>query len=219
VNKLEVDSVILEFGSRSILSDIYMCFETGQVTGILGRNGAGKSCLLRIIFGTLTPQYSNVRINGQTVFDAFKHSEMIKFLPQKSFIPKYLSLQKVLNIFNCDPQLFLNDFPEFSDYLYAPFRKFSFGQKRLIETYLILKSDSEFIMLDEPLSYLMPLYVEKLKEIIAIEKKRKGIIITDHLFNDILNIADTLYMIDDGRSIPVTNADHLRSFGWKPRVY
>lgn len=54
-NILEVDSVILEFSSNRILHDVYMKSETGKVTGLLGRNGIGKSCLMKIIYGELVP--------------------------------------------------------------------------------------------------------------------------------------------------------------------
>ena len=86
-SRLEVDSVYLEFGDRRILSDIYMLFETGKITGILGRNGAGKSCLLKIIFGSLKAQYSNVRYNGETLFSAYRYDDKIKYLPQFNIFP------------------------------------------------------------------------------------------------------------------------------------
>ena len=213
-NILEVDSVMLEFGDRRILSDIYLRFETGKITGILGRNGAGKSCLLRIIFGTLTAQYSSVRLNQQALFKTYRHAGVIKYLPQKSFIPGYLRLQKILDLFSCNPQDFFNDFPEFAGTMKKPFRIFSFGQKRLIETYILLKSPSDFILLDEPFSYIMPVHADKLKQIIGSEKKGKGIVITDHLYRDLLDFADRLYLITDGRSVPVKSPDDLRLYGY-----
>ena len=60
----EADSVQLEFGSKKILSDVYLKCETGQVTGILGRNGEGKSCLMNIIYGSLKPQNKSIRFNN-----------------------------------------------------------------------------------------------------------------------------------------------------------
>ena len=213
-NILEVDSVILEFGERRVLSDIYMRFETGKVTGILGRNGAGKSCLLRMIFGTLNAQYSNVRFNHKALFKTYQHTEMIKYLPQKSFIPGFMRLQRILDVFTCDLHRFVNDFPEYAGRVMKPFRTFSFGQKRLIETYILLNSPSDFILLDEPFSYLMPVHVEKLKQIIGVEKKKKGIVITDHLYHDLLDVTDDLYLITDGRSYSVKSPDDLRLHGY-----
>ena len=214
MNTLEVDSVTIEFSHRTILSDIYMRFETGFVTGILGRNGTGKSCLLKIIYGTLNAQYSNVRFNGQALVNAFAHPEKIRYLPQSSFVPKYLPLKKILDIYGCDLKLLISEFPEFTDDLKKPFRQFSFGQRRLIETFLILKSNSDFVLLDEPFSYLMPIHVDKFKEIIGAEKKRKGIIITDHMYHDLLDVSDSLYLIYDCKSHLIKNPDELRLFGY-----
>ena len=55
---LEVDSIQLAFNNRRILSDIYLKCETGKITGLLGRNGQGKSCLMKIIYGTLSCEKS-----------------------------------------------------------------------------------------------------------------------------------------------------------------
>ena len=54
-NTLEVDSVILEFDSKRVLHNVYLKSETGKVTGLLGRNGTGKSCLMKILFSSLIP--------------------------------------------------------------------------------------------------------------------------------------------------------------------
>ena len=97
-HKLEVDSVMLGFGLKTVLSDIFMRFETGSVTGILGRNGSGKSCLMKILYGTLAAQYSNVRYDGVTILNRYKHPEMIRFLPQSDFIPKQLTLKSVMDM-------------------------------------------------------------------------------------------------------------------------
>ena len=213
---LEVDSVDLEFHEKRVLSDVYMRFETGKVTGILGRNGCGKSCLMKIIFGTLQARYSNVRFSGKTVFQSYRHPEKIRFMPQDSFIPKFLRLKNIFELYGCDPEDLFNDFPEFAKDPDIAFGHYSFGQKRLLETYIILKSSSDFVLLDEPFSYIMPVYVEKLKLIIKKEKTGKGIVITDHLYRDLLDVSDELYMIRDGTSIPIKDPGELRTFGYLP---
>ncbi|MHC2993727.1 hypothetical protein OB13_19890, partial [Pontibacter sp. HJ8] len=71
IHKLEADSIQLEFDGRRILSDIHLKCETGGITGLLGRNGQGKSCLMKIIYGSLTCEKS-VRIDNRVQFEAFK---------------------------------------------------------------------------------------------------------------------------------------------------
>jgi len=65
IQTLEVDSVILEFGDKRVLQDVYLKCETNKITGLLGLNGAGKSCLMNIIYGKLKPLNGMVRINKQ----------------------------------------------------------------------------------------------------------------------------------------------------------
>jgi len=199
-SKLEVNSVYLEFGGRRILSDIYMLFETGKVTGILGRNGVGKSCLLKIIFGSLNAQYSNLRYNGETLFSAYRYDDKIKYLPQFNIFPCFMKISKAISLFDTDPGTLIADFPEFEPVFNLNFGQLSFGQKRLLETYLFLKAGSTFILLDEPFSYLMPIHVEKIKEIMKEEKKKKGIVITDHLYGDLMDVADSVYLIYNSAS-------------------
>ena len=88
----------------------------------------------------------------------------IKYLPQFHIIPQNLSLQSGFHFFNASLKDFLIDFPNFkSKEELHNFNEFSGGERRLIETYIILKSDAEIVLLDEPFSHLAPLYIEKLK--------------------------------------------------------
>lgn len=174
MSRLEIDSVMLEFGGRTILSDVYMCFETGRVTGILGRNGTGKSCLLKIIFGTLHAQYATVRFDGNKVVNAYKNRQMIRYLPQRSFIPGYLTLGKVAKMFCAGPRSVFDDFPDLLDAADKRFSRFSFGEKRLIETLLVLKSDSQFVLLDEPFSFLMPSMLRNSGRSWKLRNRRRG---------------------------------------------
>jgi len=80
IHTLEADSIQLEFDGRSILSDIYLKAETGKITGLLGRNGAGKSCLMKIIYGSLKSEKS-IRIDGYAQHEALKQTGLLRYLP------------------------------------------------------------------------------------------------------------------------------------------
>ncbi len=79
----------------------------------------------------------------------------------------------------------------------------------MIETYIILKSDAKVVLLDEPFSHLAPLYIQKLKELLEIEKQKKIIIITDHLYKDILDISNDIYLLKDGWSRFIKSHEEL----------
>jgi ABC-type multidrug transport system ATPase subunit len=211
---LEVDSVVLDFGKKCILSDVFMHFETGKVTGILGRNGTGKTCLLNIIYGSRKAQYSSVRYNGESMHLLYQFDDKIRYLPQFSIFPKFLKLSNIISLFEVDSRLFLIDYPEFGHPLNTSFGKLSFGQKRLFETWLFLRSKTQFILLDEPFSYIMPVHVEKIKEIIREEKANKGIIITDHLYENVIDLSDSLYLIYNSVSHKIKDLSELTEYGY-----
>lgn len=213
-NTLEIDSVILEFGSKRILQDVYLKCETGFVTGLLGRNGSGKSCLMKIIYGELVPIDKSVRLNKIAFYDNKRNPEDIMFLPQFSFIPKFLSLDNIFKQFRLDFSVFATYFPEFINFRNERFRNLSGGAQRIVEIYSILVSDSKFCMLDEPFSQVMPLHVETIKNLILKEKANKGIIVTDHLYKNIIEICDQLYIIKDGKTYLAKDLEDIEKLGY-----
>jgi ABC-type multidrug transport system ATPase subunit len=195
---LEADSVQLQFGERKILSDVYLKCETGKITGLLGRNGEGKSCLMRIIYGILKAEKS-VRFDGVAYFEAFKHPALLLYLPQFHFIPKQLNLKRIFHDFDLDFSLFGKRFPELATRWKTPIGELSGGGKRLVELYVIVKAKSRFAMLDEPFSHLSPLQIENVKELLEEEKEQKGLLITDHMYQHIIEVTDALYVLTNGK--------------------
>lgn len=206
---LEIDNVELNFDNKSILNAIYFKADKGKVTGILGSNGCGKTSLLRIIFGELIPNNKLIRVDKKPIIKPLYQKGFIKYLPQFSILPNSFSLKKGFDSFHVSLDSFLNDFPIFKNLKENRFSQFSGGERRLIETYIFIKSDAEIILLDEPFSHLAPLYIEKIKEIIQIEKENKIIIITDHLYKEILTISDEIYLLKNGWSRLIKNPEEL----------
>lgn len=155
-NVLEIDSVIVNFGDKRVLSNVYMHCKTGEVVGILGRNGSGKTTLLRIIFGELETPDKSIRINGQVIHEAYKSVGLIKFLPQFNFMLKSISLKQVFKSFEIDFNDFVQIFPEFEKYYKRQLIEMSGGERRIVEIYTILTCKSLFCMLDEPFTHIMP---------------------------------------------------------------
>ncbi|RFS17632.1 ATP-binding cassette domain-containing protein [Emticicia sp. C21] len=211
---LEADSVYLEYNARTILSDVYVRAETGKVTGFLGRNGSGKSSLMRIIFGSLKGNFQSVRLNKQYHESLLKVPDAIRYLPQKNFIPKQLSIEQICYLFQVPFHVITNEFPIFEKYKQQKLGALSGGEIRLFEAVVVLLSDVKFIILDEPFSHIMPLHVEQLKEIINREKYKKGIIITDHLYKHIMEISEDLYLIREGKTFKIHTHDDLVRYGY-----
>jgi ABC-type lipopolysaccharide export system ATPase subunit len=214
IHTLEADGILLEFGIRKILSDIYIKCETKKITGLLGRNGEGKTCLLNIIYGSLKSENKSIRIDQQFILYPFRHPELLVYLPQFSFLPPSLSLKRIFKDFEIDYSMFEKEFPEVSLRYNCKIRQLSGGERRLIEVFLILKSQAQFAMLDEPFSHIMPLHIEKIKQIMMEEKERKGILITDHMYRHITDISDNLYVLANGKANLAKNREDIERFGY-----
>lgn len=212
--KLEVDNIELSFNQKKVLSGIYLRANKGEITGILGRNGCGKSCLLEILFGTLKPKYKTIRIDSLIVKKQLFLSKDVAYLPQYSLLPKNLKIHTIFSLLEQKWDTFIMDFPTFKNYKFSNLSKLSTGEIRVLEAYLILNSKQKIILLDEPFSFIAPIYVEKFKNLIVKKKEGKTILITDHFYKEILEICDRLYLIKNGYSKEVKNHQDLVNEGY-----
>lgn len=214
MNTLEFDSLYLEFGLNRVLSSVHMACSTGQIIGLLGRNGSGKSCLMQVVFGTMRAESKSIRFNKTPLIDDYISKQTIAYLPQSDLLPPFISFEKAITLYNLDDRNIIAEFPDLKECLKRKSSKVSGGQRRIFEVLLILYSKHPFCILDEPFSGLMPIHVEKLKMIFEREKYRKGIIITDHLHRDIRDIADTLYVLMNGKTYKIGDEEELIKLGY-----
>jgi lipopolysaccharide export system ATP-binding protein len=213
-HKLEVDSITLEFGLRQILTDVYLKCETGSISGLLGRNGEGKTCLMNIIYGSLKTSNKSIRFDNITVTNPFKRPDLLTFLPQYNFLPGFLSLQRIFSDFDISFIDFINYFPEFGEIEKTKIKNLSTGDRRLIEVYVIIKTKSQFSILDEPFSHLTPLQIQKVTEILVSNKSNKGFLITDHLYEQILATGDQVYVLANGKIHLSNSVAEIRNLGY-----
>lgn len=213
-NIMLVDSVHLEFGRQTVLQSAFITAETGKVTGLLGRNGTGKSCLFKCIMGGIKPQNMFLRFNDEIDTD-YKHvGDRVKYLPQNLFTPPGMTLKAAFDLYGVDYDGLVSFEPEFRHFHRMQFQELSGGEVRIAEIYLILKAESEFCILDEPFSNIAPKYVENIQALILEEKKHKGIIVSDHLYDNILQISDQLFLLRDGYTFPIKSGDELIRHGY-----
>lgn len=214
IDILEIDSVLLEFGSKRILKDVYLKSETGKVTGVLGRNGTGKSCLMKILFGELIPSDKSIRINGKALITSNRSPKDLRYLPQKRFVPNSLTIERIFNDFKLDFADLIYNFPELEKFYKSKLINLSGGERRIIEIYTILVSQTKFSMLDEPFSQVMPIHIDSIKKLILREKENKGIIITDHMYQYIIDICDDLYVINNEKTYLTRSIEDLETLGY-----
>ena len=184
---LEIDSVELAFGERKILSGVYLLVETGGVTAVLGRNGCGKSCLMKILSGALKAGFCSMRIDGKW-HRRFTEKE-VRYLPQHPFIPGWLRLERVLGDFGLQREELERWFPEFIPLRGTRIRELSGGEQRILECFIILRSPARFVLLDEPFKGLDDLTREKVMQFVKENLKNRTTILVTHDPRDAKDLA------------------------------
>lgn len=212
---LSIDSVTLNFGSRSILSGCYLECKKGEVVGLLGRNGSGKSSLLKVIFGTLNAQNKHLRINDNIIQKGLKDQQVV-YLPQENFLPPYMGVRDLLR--NLEPlvQDRISGVRMIWEVKSKTVAELSGGMQRLIETVWIMGQKSDYVLLDEPFSGLAPVYVEFLQEMIGEIRKEKGIILTDHIYRPLLEISSRVVLLHNNSVYPINTEDDLIRYNYIP---
>lgn len=213
---LEADGIWLQFGGRKILQSVYIKLQTGRITGLLGRNGSGKSCLLKSIMGLMPTEWQSVRVNGNYVEKPYQQPGLIRYLPQHPFVPPSLTIQAAFEWYGVNMDEIAQEYATIAKLKNQRIGKLSGGEKRLAEILLILKSDAAFVLLDEPFSHLMPVQIEQLQVTIQQESQRKGILLSDHLYRSVLDLSDSIYFLHTGGRTILLSApeQNLKDMGY-----
>jgi len=215
MSKMHVDSVIKTFGIKQVLTDVFITLSQGEILGLLGRNGTGKSTLLKIIFGSLLADRKFVKIGDKLINGLFDNRNLISYLPQDSFLPNHIKVTRIISLF-CDKENaeLIKNRELISPMLDKKSKQLSGGEKRLLEILLIVYSDSKYILIDEPFNGVAPIYKEVIKNIIKEQLKHKGFLITDHDYRNILDIATRTVLIHDGGTKEIKDKDELKCWGY-----
>lgn len=217
IHELQLISAQKSFGSKEVLKDVSFTLQTGDILGLFGANRSGKSTLLKILFGTLKATKATLTINGSPIsLEKIIPSQYIGYLPQESFLPKHLKVRDII-------PLFYSDGDDQDAIFRAPFIEkiaskkagvLSMGEIRYLELLLVANLNHPFLMLDEPFSMIEPLYKEKIKEFLFSLKAKKGIILTDHYYTDVLDVTASNIVLSNGFSSVVYSVEDLRSQGY-----
>ncbi|WP_394774897.1 ATP-binding cassette domain-containing protein [Flavobacterium sp.] len=198
---LEVDGIQKKYGERVILSDVYLKCETSDIIGLLGRNGSGKSTLLKIIFGVISAPNKCIRIDAVSKNNQNILLDDISYLSQEQFIPNHFSVKKAV-LLSVDKQKikFFNEDEFIRSISGKRINHLSSGELRYLEIKIVLFNASKFVLLDEPYNGLSPIMVDTVNELIKTNSYKKGIVITDHNYQNVIKISTQLILIKDGKT-------------------
>jgi ABC-type multidrug transport system ATPase subunit len=208
------------FQKKAILKDVSMRVETGNILGLYGRNGSGKSTLLKLLFGNVKANSILLEINGGKVNSSKVIKEKwIGYLPQHSFLPKNAKVRDLILMFHSDEKdqdcLFYD--PHIATMTSKHVGELSLGEVKYLEVVLLSYLPHPFLLLDEPFSMVDPLHKDLLKKHLQGLKGRKGIIITDHYYQDVLEISNQNMILVAGVCIEVTGENDLKKYKYLSR--
>lgn len=214
---LHVDSVRKQIRDRQILSDVFISCKIGEVVGLLGRNGSGKSSLLKIIFGSLAADYKYISIDGKRVTTIYDNRNQLQYLPQDHYLPNHVKIKSIIDCF-CTKENgdLVKEHALVRPSLQKKVYELSGGEKRILEVLLMVHSEAKYLLFDEPFSGLSPLHGDILKDIISKHSKDKGFIITDHHYRTVLDISSRIVLMDNGNTKVIKELDDLITFGYLP---
>ena len=215
MNKLLVRSVRKRFGKLRVLEEVNFTCSTGEVLAIFGRNGTGKSTLLRILFGVLHPDQSDILLNNKPLLRN-RLNKFFGFHHQQVFLPKNMTVRNLVPLFFPDGEdqnkIFYD--PNINRIEKQRISELSIGEQRYLQFLLLINSSHPFLLLDEPFSMTGPQITEIIKEKIIEKKDQKGFIITDHFYKDVLEISDRMKMMKNGVMISIADKSELVTHGY-----
>ncbi len=222
-NKLVIKNLGKHFKNKKVLIDVSLKVTKGEVVGLLGPNGSGKTTFFHSISGILKPDYGNILLNDLDISSMPIHKRArlgISYLPQESSIFRGLTVEQNIRAIIEVSQPNLKNSNLFLDELLnhfnlehlrlAPALILSGGERRRVEIARALASQPQFLLLDEPFSGIDPIAIIEIKKIIkALKERGIGIIITDHNVKETLQTVDRSYILYNGRILASGNSNEL----------
>ena len=210
---LKAEKLVKKYGERTVVSDVDVQVNRGEVVGLLGPNGAGKTTTFYMLTGMVKPLSGEIFLDSDNVtkLPMYKRSKMgVGYLAQDASVFTKLSvednLKLVLEMTDLNPK-------EQNEKLEKLIEEFSIGhirnnkgfalsggERRRLEIARSLVTDPSFILLDEPFAGIDPIAVEDIQGIInTLKNKNIGVLITDHNVRETLSITDRSYLLYNGK--------------------
>ena len=209
---LKVVNLRKSYKNRLIIRDVTLDLARGEVVGLLGPNGSGKTTSFYAIAGLILPEAGQVIIDGQDVTDLpmYRRARLgIGYLPQEMSIFRGLSVEDnilaILDISVKDGhkrrerlEELLSDF-SIEHLRRAPALALSGGERRRVEIARCLAANPRYLLLDEPFAGVDPISVGDIRNLVTELKTRGiGVLITDHNVRETLEIVDRAYILHEG---------------------
>jgi lipopolysaccharide export system ATP-binding protein len=230
---LRADNLIKTYKARTVVNDMSVTVEQGEIVGLLGPNGAGKTTCFYMIVGMVKPNSGTIHLDNENItkLPMFRRAQRgVGYLAQEASVFRDLTVEEnilaVLEMTDLPKQAQRDKVEELlNEFSLTHVRKnlgrvLSGGERRRTEIARALAVDPKFVLLDEPFAGVDPIAVEEIQGIVAkLKHKNIGILITDHNVNETLSIVDRAYLLFEGKLLKAGTAEELAADETVRRVY
>jgi ABC-2 type transport system ATP-binding protein len=222
---LKVSNVSKSIDGHQVLEDIDITLQPGTIAGLVGRNGVGKSTLLRVIAGILDPDEGEVHFNETDIHKEPQIKQKITYVPDSTEILKSYSVKEIVKLYDAvyegfDVVYFYSLLDRFKLPKNKKLRSFSKGMKALFLMILSFSTKADLIILDEPTNGLDPIVKRNILQFIIeeISERQSCVLISTHHLEEVEKMADVLIMIKEGRIESTTSVEDAKSSFRKVQV-
>ena len=230
---LRSDNLVKRYKKRTVVNNVGVQVQRGEIVGLLGPNGAGKTTTFYMIVGMIRPNGGRVFLDDVeiTKMPMYKRAQMgIGYLPQEASVFRRLSVRDNILAVLQTTSLSRQEQEEKCERLMDEFGLthlaknmgyvLSGGERRRTEIARALALDPKFFLLDEPFSGIDPIAVEDIMQIvIKLKEKNIGMLITDHNVHETLSITDRSYLLFEGRILKSGTAEYLANDPEAKKLY
>ena len=211
--KLRTEELVKKYGQRTVVNQVNVELEQGEIVGLLGPNGAGKTTTFYMVVGLIKPYSGKVYLDDQDISELpmYRRAQIgIGYLAQEASVFRQMTVED-----NIRSVLELTDFPKeyqeqkleqlIKEFNLAHVRynlgdRLSGGERRRTEIARCLAIEPKFVMLDEPFAGVDPIAVQEIQDVVwRLKDKNIGILITDHNVDETLMITDRAYLLFEGK--------------------
>ncbi len=214
---INVSSLKKSYGRKTVLDDISFTLKKGEIVGLLGPNGCGKTTLMKILTGLIKDNEGEVLINGSKP-GAYTKS-IVAYLPDKSYLPDWMRPVDAADYFadfysDFDKNKALRMFEGFGIDIKQRLKTMSKGQQEKVNLVLVICRKAQVYILDEPLGGLDPASRSAVLDLIMKNYAEDAtVLISTHLINDVERIFSRVLMINDGKLLVNSETQSLKKDG------
>ncbi len=211
---LECKNIYKDYDKKQVLKDINLTIPRGKIIGLLGKNGTGKTTLIKLINDLLTPTSGEILVNGKNI--GVESKKIISYLPERTYLDKSMTIKQTLAYFtdfydNFDTQKAKRLIKDLDLDIDTKISKMSKGMQEKLQLILVMSRNASLYILDEPLGGVDPATRDYILDTILNNfSEDASVIISTHLISDIERILDEVIFIDKGSIVLSSSADELR---------